>query len=97
MATAASPTNREKRREDGKKKKLTKVLSTKLLIDDYNRFDKFTSFAYSGGFIDEPNISKFLRYIVTVPFKELQEPTFITDIGTDTTEPGPTTVLSYSS
>jgi hypothetical protein len=36
MAVVASPTNMEKGKEDGKKKKLTKVLSTKLSIEDYN-------------------------------------------------------------
>jgi hypothetical protein len=34
MATAASPTNREKRKEDDKMKKVTKVLFTKLSIED---------------------------------------------------------------
>jgi hypothetical protein len=40
MAIAASPANMEKGKEDDKKKKLTKVLSTKLSIEDYNRFEK---------------------------------------------------------
>ena len=34
MATAASPTSREERKEDDKKK-LTNVLSTKLSVEDY--------------------------------------------------------------
>jgi hypothetical protein len=55
MATAASPTNREKRKEDDKKKKLTKVLSTKLSIEDYKRFEKY---AYQAGIIEEPETSK---------------------------------------
>jgi hypothetical protein len=54
-----------------KKKKLTKVLSTKLSIEDYERFQKCTNFAYKAGIIEEPETSKFLRYIVTYPFKEL--------------------------
>jgi hypothetical protein len=70
MATAASPTNREKIKEDDKKKKLTKVLSTKLSIDDYNRFEKYTYYAYQAGIIEEPEASKLLRYIVTCPFNE---------------------------
>ena len=70
MATAASPTNRDKRKEDDKKKKLTKVLSTKLSIEDYNRFEKYTNYAYLAGIIEEPETSKFLRYIVTYPFDE---------------------------
>ena len=70
MATAASPTNREKTKEDDKKKKLTKVLSTKLSIDDYNRFEKYTNYAYQAGIIEGPETSKLLRYIVTYPFNE---------------------------
>ena len=71
MAIAASPTNREKRKEDDKKKKLTKVLSTKLSIEDYNRFVKYTHYAYEAGVIEEPETSKYLRFIVTYPFDEL--------------------------
>jgi hypothetical protein len=52
-------------------KKLTRVISTKLSIEDYNRFEKYTSLAYEVGFIEEPSVSKFLRFIVTYPFKEL--------------------------
>jgi hypothetical protein len=40
MTTAASPTSLEERKEDDKKKKLTKVLSTKLSVEDYIRFQK---------------------------------------------------------
>ena len=71
MATAASPTNMEKGKEDDKKKKLTRVLSTKLSIEDYNRFEKYTYYAYQAGIIKEPETSKFLQYIVTYPFNEL--------------------------
>jgi hypothetical protein len=71
MAIAASPTNMEKGKEDDKKKKLTKVLSTKLSIEDYNRFEKYTNYAYQAGIIKEPETSKLLRYIVTYPFNEL--------------------------
>jgi hypothetical protein len=71
MAIAASPTNMEKGKEDDKKKKLTKVLSTKVSIDDYNRFEKYTNYAYQAGIIKEPETSKLLRYLVTYPFNEL--------------------------
>jgi hypothetical protein len=54
-----------------KNKKLTRVLSTKLSIEDYERFQKCTNFAYNAGVIKEPSTSKFLRFIVTYPFKEL--------------------------
>ena len=71
MATAASPTSEEERKGYDKKKKLTKVLSTKLSIEDYIRFQKYTRYAYEAGMIDEPKTSKYLRYIVTYPFNEL--------------------------
>ena len=60
---------RNKRNDDTKK--LTKVLSTKLSIEDYERFQKCTNFAYNTGVIEEPSTSKFLRFIVTHAFKEL--------------------------
>ncbi len=44
---------------------------TKLSIEDYERFKKCTNFAYKAGVIEEPSTSKFLRFIVTHPFKEL--------------------------
>jgi hypothetical protein len=46
-------------------------LSTKLSIEDYERFQKCTNFAYKAEVIEEPSTSKFLRFIVTHPFKEL--------------------------
>jgi hypothetical protein len=61
--------DRNKRNDDAKK--LTKVLSPKLSIEDYERFQKCTNFAYNAGVIEEPFTSKFLRFIVTYPFKEL--------------------------
>jgi arginyl-tRNA--protein-N-Asp/Glu arginylyltransferase len=51
--------------------KLTRVLSTKLSIEDYNRFQKYTNDAYRAGTISKPSVSEFLRYIVTYPFNEL--------------------------
>ena len=61
--------DRKKRNDDSKK--LTRVLSTKLSIEDYNRIEKYTNFAYEAGMIEEPKTSKFLRLIVTYPFNEL--------------------------
>ena len=52
-------------------KKLTRVISTKLSIEDYERFQKCTNFAYKAGVIEEPSTSKFLRFIVTYPFKDM--------------------------
>ncbi|CAN5473748.1 hypothetical protein BH18THE2_BH18THE2_41930 [soil metagenome] len=71
MTAAASPTNREKKNNDEYKKKLTRVISTKLSIEDYDRVEKYTNFAYKAGMIEQPETSKFLRFIVTYPFSEL--------------------------
>ena len=60
---------RNKRNDDTKK--LTRVISTKLSIEDYERFQKCTNYAYKSGEIEEPSTSKSLRFIVTYPFKEL--------------------------
>jgi hypothetical protein len=68
MMSADSISTRVKRKNDSKK--LTKVLSTKLLAEDYNRFEKYTNLAYKEGIIEAPETSKFLRYIVTYPFNE---------------------------
>jgi hypothetical protein len=62
---------REEKRNDENKKKLTKVLSTKLSIGDYNRFQWYTNEACRAGTISKPSASEFLRYIVTYPFNEL--------------------------
>jgi hypothetical protein len=55
MATAASPTGGEKKEDD--RKKLTKVLSTKVSVGDCNRFEKYTNYAYQAGIIKEPETS----------------------------------------
>jgi hypothetical protein len=67
--SAYSTSPRVKRKGDSKK--LTKVISTKLSAEDYNRFEKYTNSAYKAGMIEAPETSKFLRYIVTYPFNEL--------------------------
>jgi hypothetical protein len=36
-------------------RKLTRVISTKLSIEDYERFQKCTNFAYKAGVIEEPS------------------------------------------
>ena len=56
-------TGREQSNRDNKK--LTKVLSTKLSIDDYNRFVIYSKTAHAQGTIDEPTPSRFLRYIAS--------------------------------
>jgi hypothetical protein len=69
MILMTAVVGRETRKHDDKK--LTKVISTKLSIEDYYRFEKYTNLAYQEGRIEEPKTSKFLRYIVTYPFNEL--------------------------
>ena len=49
-----------------------KSWQTKVSTEDYNRFQKYTNYAYQAGMIEEPNKSKYLRYIVTIPFKILK-------------------------
>jgi hypothetical protein len=60
-----------KNSDDDNKKKLTRVISTKLSIEDYNHFEIYTKAAHAAGMIDEPKPSKFLRYIATVLFEGL--------------------------
>jgi hypothetical protein len=55
--------SREQRNRDNKK--LTKVLSTKLSIDYYNRFVIYAKTAHEQGIIDEPTPSRSLRYIAS--------------------------------
>ena len=43
------------------KKKLSKVLSTKLSIEDYNAFLTLTKLEYEAGLIKEQNPSELLR------------------------------------
>jgi hypothetical protein len=68
---SADLTSAEVKRKDNSSKKLTKVLSTKLSAEDYDRFEKYTNFAYEEGMIEELETSKFLRYIITYLFNEL--------------------------
>jgi hypothetical protein len=52
-------------------KKLTRVLFTKVSIEDYNILQKYTNKAYKAGTISKQSASEFLRYIITEPFNEL--------------------------
>jgi hypothetical protein len=65
MASNASLINREKRNDDNNKKKLTKVLSTKVSIEDYKVFRILTNHAYRHGAINQDSPSEMLRYIMT--------------------------------
>jgi hypothetical protein len=65
MGTAVSPTKGGRKKEDDKKKKLTKVLSTKLSNEDYKVFRILTNYAYRWGRITHDSPSEMLRYIIT--------------------------------
>jgi hypothetical protein len=45
-------------------KKLSKVLSTKLSIDDYNAFQMLTKLEYQAGLIKEQSTSELLRFTI---------------------------------
>ena len=66
MATAASPSNREKRSEDNRKKRLTKVVSTKLSIEDDKALQQVSTTAFQYGSIKEPTKSELVRFLITL-------------------------------
>ena len=45
-------------------KKLSKVLSTKLSVDDYNAFQMLTKIEYEAGLIKEESTSELLRFTI---------------------------------
>ena len=51
-------------------KKLTKVLSTKLLIEDHKTFRVLTNLTYQYGGVNEDSTSEMLRYLIS-PVVEL--------------------------
>jgi hypothetical protein len=59
MAVTAAAADTKK-----KNKKLTKVISTKLSVQDYNLFQILTNLAYQHGEIKEATQSELLRYII---------------------------------
>ena len=61
-------TGREQRNCDNKK--LTKVLSTKLSIEDHKTFRVLTNLTYQYGGIEEDSPSEMLRYLIS-PVVEL--------------------------
>jgi hypothetical protein len=63
VATGRGQSNREN-------KKLTKVLSTKLSIEDHKTFRVLTNLTYQYGGIEEDSPSKMLRYLIS-PVVEL--------------------------
>jgi hypothetical protein len=61
-------TGRNRRNDDTKK--LTKVLSTKLSIEDHKTFRVLTNLTYQYGGIKEDSTSEMLRYLIS-PVVEL--------------------------
>jgi hypothetical protein len=53
-------------------KKLKKVLSTKLSIEDYKKFRVLTDLTYQYGGIEEDSPSAMLRFIITSAVNELR-------------------------
>ena len=70
MSTASKYT-RGKRKSN--RKKLKKVLSTKISIEDYNVFRIFTNHAYRNGTIKRDSPSEMLRYIITPVVDEFRK------------------------
>ena len=58
-------------RRKANNEKLTRVLSTKLSIDGYNRFVIIAKTAHAQGITDEPTPSRFLRYIASDLIEEV--------------------------
>ena len=48
------------------KKKLTRVISTKLSIEDDNYLQQVTTVAYRNGEIKEPTKSEFVRFLIAI-------------------------------
>ena len=63
---------RKKRNNYEYKKKLTKVLSTKITTEDYRKFRVLASLAYQYGGIKEDSPSEMLRFIITSAVNELR-------------------------
>ncbi len=70
MMSADSIPAIEKRKDDSKK--LTKVLSTKVSIEDYKVFRVLTNLAYQYGGIKENSTSETLRFAITSAVNELR-------------------------
>jgi hypothetical protein len=57
-------TNHNHHNHRNNNKKLTKVLSTKLSIEDYNEFLTLTKLEYEAGLIKEQSPSELLRFTI---------------------------------
>src|SRR3954454_7651440 len=56
--------NHQYQKNNNNNKKLSKVLSTKLSIDDYNAFLTLTKLEYEAGLIKEESTSELLRFTI---------------------------------
>jgi hypothetical protein len=67
------PVNRKEKSNEDYKKKLSKVLSTKLSIEDYKVFRILTNNAYTYRVIKQDSPSEMLRYIMTPVIDEYRK------------------------
>jgi hypothetical protein len=58
---------KKERNNNEYKKKLTKVLSTKLTTEDFKNFRVLTNLRYQYGGIKEDSPSEMLRFLITLP------------------------------
>ncbi len=56
--------NHQYQKNNNNNKKLSKVLSTKLSIDDYNAFVILTNIEYEAGLVKEESTSELLRFTI---------------------------------
>jgi hypothetical protein len=70
--TSADLTSADVKKKDHSKK-LTKVLSTKVSIEDYKKFRVLTNLAYRYGGIEEDSPSEMLRFFITLTVNELRD------------------------
>jgi hypothetical protein len=64
--------NTEKTSNEEYKKKLSKVLSTKVTREDYRKFRVLTTIGYQNRVIKEDSPSEMLRFIITLALSHLQ-------------------------
>jgi hypothetical protein len=59
-------------KKERNKKKLTKVLSTKLTTEDYKKFRVLMNLGYQYGGINEDSPSEMLRFLITLSLDGLR-------------------------
>jgi hypothetical protein len=64
--------SKKERNNDEYRKKLTKVLSTKLTPEDYKKFRVLTNLGYQYGGINEDSPSEMLRFLITLALNGLR-------------------------